>query len=55
MRSYKNCVGDSCIEGLANVPFHVGNLIDDCDDQVQNFNCLFICVLDYHACSHQTI
>lgn len=54
-RSYKNYVGDSCLGDLANVPFHIVNLIDDCDDQVHNFNCLFLRVLDDHACSHQTI
>ena len=54
-RSYKNYVGDSCLGDLANVPFHIVNLINDCDDQVHNFNCLFLRVLDDHACSHQTI
>ena len=38
-RSYKNYDHDSFIEDLANVPFHIVNLFDDRDDQVNAFNC----------------
>ena len=39
-RSYKNYGHDSFIEDLGNVPFHIGNLFYDPDDQVHAFNCL---------------
>ena len=45
-RSYKNYDRNSFIEDLANVPFHIVNILDDPDDQVHAFNCLYHHVLD---------
>ena len=48
-RTYKNYDRNGFIDDLANVPFHIANLFDDPDDQVNAFNCLFLQVLDEHA------
>ena len=48
-RTYKNYDCNGFIDDLANVPFHIVDLFDDPDDQVNAFNCLFLQILDEHA------
>ena len=48
-RSYKNYDRNGFIDDSANVPFHIVDLFDDPDDQVNAFNHLFLQVLDEHA------
>ena len=48
-RTYKNYDRNGFIDDLANVPFHIVDLFDDPDDQVNAFNYLFLQVLDEYA------
>ena len=48
-RTYKNYTHARFTDDLASAPFHIANIFNDLDDQVQVFNSLFLNVLNVHA------
>ena len=48
-RSYKSCNPESWLSDLGRVPFHIANIFDDFNDQVDVFNKLFLdCCVNMH-------
>ena len=48
-RSYKTYNPESFLSDLEYVPFHIANIFDDFNDQVDAFNKLFLDTLNEHA------
>ena len=48
-RSYKTYNPESFLRDLEYVPFHIANIFDDFNDQVDVFNKLFLDTLSEHA------